>query len=127
MYDLSAAEKQIYAANCLEVFVRHFKIEDASVETLLAHLKRAGESDFGKWEREGAILPLNGRGDARPLGLEEKVPMDIQQDFFKLIDFVVEVGIVDSYGENSMLPLNFLDGAVEILRIHGVLPPKLDY
>jgi len=53
--------------------------------------------------------------------------MNIRQDFFKLIDFVVEIGIVDSYGEDSMLPLKFLNDAVGILRTHGVSLPKFGF
>lgn len=76
--DWSNARRQIYAAKCLEAFTRHFGVEDVSVEMLLAHLKKIGELDFGKWERAGAILPLNGRGDAKPSGLEEKIPSNIR-------------------------------------------------
>lgn len=125
--DWSNARRQIYAAKCLEAFARHFGVEDVSVEMLLAHLKKIDELDFGKWERAGAILPLNGRGDAKPSGLEEKIPSNIRSDFFKLVDFVVEIGIVDSYGERSMLPLKFLNDSIEILQAHSVSVPKQDF
>lgn len=122
--ELSTIAKQIYGAQCLEAFVRALNIKHPAVEILISHLKAVGDFSFKDWERKGALLPLNGRGDEIPSDLLNEVPDGIRQDFFRLIDSAVEIGIVDAYGESSGLPLKFLHQVIEMLRIYKIPLPR---
>ncbi|MET3493396.1 hypothetical protein [Variovorax boronicumulans] len=115
--------RQLYGVACLEAFVKKFDIEHPSINALLLHLRALEGSDFTTWEREGASLSLNGRGDMPPADLLKNLPKGLEQDFLSLVDSVVEIGIVEAYGEESALPLNFLQKAVEILSSHKVPLP----
>ena len=125
--DLSAIEKQLYGVRCLEAFVRTYEIQHPSVDRLLDHLKSIGEYSFGRWERAGALLALNGRGDPAPSDLIEELPEDLRPDFLRLVDSVVEIGMVDAYAVDSISPLQFLLQAVAILEVHEVPLPALDF
>jgi len=121
--DLSAIEKQLYGVRCLEAFVRTYEIQHPSVDRLLDHLKSIGEYSFGRWERAGALLALNGRGDPAPSDLIEELPEDLRPDFLRF----VEIGMVDAYAVDSISPLQFLLQAVAILEVHEVPLPALDF
>ncbi|MET3917154.1 hypothetical protein ABID97_003936 [Variovorax sp. OAS795] len=125
--DLSAIEKQLYGVRCLEAFVQTYEIQHPSVDRLLDHLRSIGGYSFGRWERAGALLPLNGRGDPAPSDLIEELPEDLRPDFLRLVDSVVEIGMVDAYAVDSISPLRFLLQAVAILEVHEVPLPALDF
>ncbi|WP_200877999.1 hypothetical protein [Burkholderia paludis] len=80
---------------------------------------------MAEWDSRGTLLDLNGRGDPMPDSLKDMLHGEDLCDFLILVDNVVEVGIVDLYGERTDLPLRFLDEAMCILEGSSISLPDL--
>ncbi|GKW26341.1 hypothetical protein PEC311524_39350 [Pectobacterium carotovorum subsp. carotovorum] len=102
---LSPRDLQRYASACLQAYCDAKLIRHPSIEALIAHLNDYPESgSLVEWERKGALLPLNGRGDDIPRDLALSIAPQDREAFSALVDGVVEVGIVDMYGAPTTLP-----------------------
>ncbi|MEQ9930149.1 hypothetical protein LOZ86_19165 [Pectobacterium parvum] len=97
-----------------------------AIDALIAHLNRYPESgSLVEWERNGVLLPLNGRGDEIPQDLTLSIsPQDIE-DFTYLVDTTVEVGIVDMYGTPTTLPVEFVGKIAMILSQNNIYLPEI--
>lgn len=126
LHELSPRDLQRYAAACLRAYCAEKLIRHSSVDALLAHLNGYPESgSLIEWERKGALLPLNGRGDDMPRDLAQSIaPQDIEE-FSSLVDSVVEVGIVDMYGTPTTLPVEFVGKITMILSQNDIDLPEL--
>ncbi|MFJ4143259.1 hypothetical protein [Pseudomonas sp. NPDC089734] len=123
---LSARDLQLYASKCLQTYCNAKLIRHESIDELIAHLVSHPESgNLGEWERNGALLALNGRGDEMPPDLAASIPVQDIEEFSYLVDCVVEVGIVDMYGAPTDLPLGFVDKAVSVLSKNNIELPAL--
>ena len=121
---LSISDKQVYAALCLHRFCKAKGIEHPSIDELVDHLISIKiSSSPADWECKGAALALCGRGDPLPESLAELLPEDVVEDFVHMVEFVVEVGLVDMYGALTTQPMDFLMRCVSILDAHGVERP----
>ncbi|MEQ9884571.1 hypothetical protein ABRP83_20675 [Pectobacterium brasiliense] len=123
---LSPRDLQRYAAACLRAYCDAKLIRHPSLDALLAHLNRYPESgSLVEWERKGALLPLNGRGDTMPRDLALSIaPQDIEE-FTYLVDGAVEVGIVDMYGAPTALPVELAGKITLILSKNSIDLPTL--
>lgn len=123
---MTIAEKQDYAACCLSEYCEHFGISDERIDKLVSHLRNMKTaSNLPKWENEGAMLALAGRGDCLPTDLEDKIPLSKKDEFVELLEATVEVGIVDLYGEETNLPYSFLMKSISVLIHNKIQLPKL--
>lgn len=123
---LSNRELLAYAALCLHQFCRAKQIEHPCIDELIEHLLTMLISDtLDGWERKLAGLDLSGDGDPIPAELEALIPGDILDDFCRLVDYVVEVGVGDMYAASSEGPLNDLLRCLEILDANGVERPDV--
>ncbi|AZK61254.1 hypothetical protein D5073_05535 [Pectobacterium versatile] len=122
---LSPRELQRYASACLQAYCNAKLIQHPSIGALIAHLNHYPESgSLAEWERKGALLPLNGRGDDIPQDLILSIsPQDIET-FSYLVDVVVEVGIVDMYGAPTTLPAEFVTKIALILSKNNIDLPE---
>lgn len=124
--NLSNRELQAYGALCLYRFCSEKHIKHPHIDELLEHLlKMLISSDLAAWERHGAGLELSARGDPIPADVEKLVAADILSDFHRLVEFVVEVGIIDMYAKSTDRPLNHLLRCLEILDATGVQRPDV--
>lgn len=106
-------------------FCQENSLQHPSIDLLIAHLNSIENAqNIAQWEHEGALLPLNGRGDPIPKELEALLSKDIKNDFLHLVDYTVEVGIVDLYGAPSDLPIQFIEKIIIILEKHNITLPK---
>ncbi|MCL6360956.1 hypothetical protein EXT49_13110 [Pectobacterium polaris] len=123
---LSPRELQRYASACLQAYCHAKLIQHPAIDALIAHLNRYPESgSLVEWERKGALLPLNGRGDEMPQDLTLSIsPQDIEA-FSYLVDTTVEVGIVDMYGTPTTLPVEFIGKIAIILSQNHIDLPEL--
>jgi hypothetical protein len=95
----------VVGAILLERFCAHHRIGHGSIDELVEHLwTLATAEDVPEWERHGAALALTGRGDVPPAGLREACPDVEWSVFVRLVENVVEIGIVDLYGQNTKRP-----------------------
>ncbi|EMN5131464.1 hypothetical protein LGM58_21580 [Burkholderia contaminans] len=119
--------KQLYASLCLRRYCEAKGISHPAIDALLNHLDSIVSSrSLVEWDSRGALLDLNGRGDPMPDDLKDALSSsDLINEFSNLVDSVVEVGIVDLYGEKTDLPLRFLDRAMSILDRNGISLPDL--
>lgn len=123
----STRELQAYGATCLAKFCAETGIYSSSLFVLIDHLLLIlTSSDLPAWEAEGATLELAGRGDPLPDDLARSIPRDLALDFRRLVEYVVEIGLVDMYGRQTDLPLNFLLASCDILKAHDIEPPLLE-
>lgn len=123
---LSNRELQACGALCLHRFCSAKHISHPNIDELVEHLlTMLVSTDLVGWERKGAGLELSGRGDPVPAELETLVPDDIFGDFHRLVEFVVEVGIVDMYAKSTEKPLNHLLRCLEILDANGIERPDV--
>lgn len=118
---LSTQEMQIYAAKCLDNYCLHYNIEDDSIDYLIEHLYAMKEFDnLTRWEGIGAKLELSGRGDPLPHQLILKIPKSLITEFQKLVDFTVEVGLIDIYGSDTDKPALYLNKCIDILISNNI-------
>ena len=124
---ISIREMQAYGAACLVKFCSSRGIESPHVSLLVRHLlDLMTSSDLPDWESKGAVLELSGRGDPIPDALLNVIRSSDLEDFSRLVDSVVEVGLVDMYGAETRQPLRFLNLAREILGGIGLTPPSIE-
>lgn len=124
--ECSVRDLQRYAATCLEAYCQGKGIRHCAVDALIRHLK--DYPDRGSvlaWERAGALLALNGRGDDWPQDLVALIPPSETEAFSSLVDSAVEVGLVDLFGESTDLPVTFVRKITSILRGQSIDLPDL--
>lgn len=113
----SVRDLQLYAAACLEAYCLSKGIAHPAVDDLVKHLEGYPEKDhLLAWERAGAQLALNGRGDDLPQSLVALLAPEDCEGFSSLVDSAVEVGMVDLYGGATDLPVMFLHKITALLR-----------
>lgn len=126
LFNLSPRDLQLYASKLLHAYCAAKSIQHVAVDELIAHLNNFPEGrDFAEWEKKGAILPLNGRGDDMPQELSQSILSQDIDDFCHIVDSAVEVGIVDAYGAPSELPVKFIEKIASILRKNHIDIPRL--
>jgi hypothetical protein len=124
---MSIRERQAFAALCLAKFCEVNQIIHNSIKKLISHLMSILViEDLAEWESKGAYLELSGRGDPLPQSLEAIVTSSIIDEFTHLVECVVEVGLVDMYGESSELSLKFLIKCIDILKNNNIELPSTD-
>ncbi|WP_157654507.1 hypothetical protein [Burkholderia ubonensis] len=122
----SSEDKQLYASLCLRRYCESKGISHPAIDALLDHLNSMASSrSLAEWDSQGALLDLNGRGDPIPDGIKDMLSSDDLIEFSNLVDSVVEVGIIDLYGEKTDLPLRFLDKVMCILERNDIYIPEL--
>ncbi|MHC5785643.1 hypothetical protein A1395_01145 [Pseudomonas protegens] len=113
----SVRDLQLYAAACLEAYCLSKGIAHPAVDDLLKHLENYPEKDrLLAWDRAGAQLALNGRGDDLPQSLVALIAPEDIEAFSSIVDSAVEVGMVDLYGGATDLPVIFMGKITAILR-----------
>ena len=130
--EVSWDKKQTLAAKCLEKYCDNYCIKDDSINKLLEHLysmEKYNSCDeyynLATWERNGAILELPGRGDPLPKHLEEKIPKEKIQEFNLLVDYTVEVGLCNIYGQQDDKPYEYLIKCINVLEINSIKLPDI--
>jgi hypothetical protein len=114
--DFNVRHAQVLSAICLIELSEAFGLHDESVKKLISHmLDLVSESDLGAWDMRGAELEIAGRGDPLPERIIEQLGRDRFEDYFRLIENAVEVGIHDLYGAPTGRPKQFLRTCIEIL------------
>jgi hypothetical protein len=124
---MSTREMQAYGVACLVKFCAVKKITSPYLSELLEHLLNLLTcADLTAWEAGGSRLALAGRGDPLPEDLSREISPDNLEPFRRLVEHVVEIGLVDMYGAETSQPLQFLNRTQEILRSTGISPPSVD-
>ncbi|WP_420552090.1 hypothetical protein [Tenacibaculum aiptasiae] len=119
---LNKREKQAIGALAVKLFCDKYFIEDHKITELLNHLLLLlKSSNLMEWEEKGFEIAITGRGDELPNDLINKIPKELFKDFYKLIDRVIEIGIVDLYGDDTEFPDKFLISSINILKSHNIL------
>ena len=118
---------QVYAAVCLRNYCRHKGIWHQSINDLIQHLVSLMTAKYlPDWERRGTLLAVVGRGGPLPEGVVEIVDAGDLKDFSELIEFCVEVGIVDMYGAHTNKPFEFMEICIDILTKNNIKLPPAD-
>jgi hypothetical protein len=116
---------QLYASTLLQTYCTAKSFQHCAINDLIAHLNNYPENHtLSEWEKMGALLPLNGRGDDMPSDLNESIPTQDIEDFCQILDSAVEVGIVDLYGAPTDLPLKFIEKMSLILSRNKIDLPQ---
>ncbi len=122
----SVRDLQLYAAGCLEAYCKGKGLRHPSIDDLLKHLNGYPETDdLPAWDRAGASLVLNGRGDELPHDLIALMSPQEIEAFSSIVDSAVEVGIVDLYGGSTELPVIFARKITSMLRRNAIDVPDL--
>lgn len=122
---LSPRDLQLYASKLLEAYCKAKSFQHTAINDLVAHLNNYPEDrNLSEWEKMGALLPLNGRGDDMPSDLSESIPSQDFEDFCQIVDSAVEVGIVDLYGAPTDLPVKFIEKISLILSRNKINLPR---
>jgi hypothetical protein len=123
---LSPRDFQRYASKLLRAYCEAKSIRHEAIDELTAHLDSFPDGGgLAVWEKKGALLPLNGRGDDMPSDLEQSIPSQVIDDFRRVIDCAVEVGIVDIYGAPTDSPVKFIEKISSIVRKNDIDFPQL--
>lgn len=122
---MTTQQKQVFAAKCFSKYCEEKGITHKFIDELIEHLISIENfENIVDWERKGGQLQLTGRGDELPKSLNSIVSLKDRSTFIELIDTVVEVGIVDMYGEETEKPRLFLVKCIDILKKNKVSIPK---
>lgn len=125
--DLSTREMQAYGALCLHRFCAAKRIKHPYIDELIQHLLSILVLDkLDGWERHGAALKLSGRGEPVPPELTAQLAENAREDFARLVDFVVEIGITDMYAKSSREPLDNLYRCLAILDENQIERPAVN-
>lgn len=117
----SNREKQIIGAISILFFCEKYSIYHKSIGELVEHLFEILISEnLPQWDQDGLKIDIIGRGELLPEKLDEIIKPELKNDFSKLIEFVIEIGIVDLFGANTNYPSLFLKNALEILIKHNI-------
>ncbi len=120
----SIRQLQLYAAACLAVYCERKGIAHPSIDELIKHLEGyPPKGDLLAWERAGALLALNGRGDDWPQELVALIASEEVEAFSCIVDSAVEVGMVDLYGGSTEMPLAFLGKITSLLHRNAIELP----
>lgn len=123
---LSPAALQRYASRLLKTYCEAKSIRHSAIEKLIAHLDDFPEcGGLTDWEREGATLPLNGRGDDMPPDLFQSISSQDIDDFRVIVDCAVEVGLVDMYAARTEFPIRLIERISSIFFESSIDLPKL--
>lgn len=115
--NLNIRQLQACAALCLRDYCQSMEIKHIEIDNLVSHLFRILLSDdLPTWEGAGACLAISGRGDLLPEYIEQIVPPQCLDEFHRLVEYSIEVGIVDMYGAPTGQPFKFLNKILEILN-----------
>ena len=127
--NLSWVQKQLFASKCLQCYCEYYFIKDNTINELLEHLDSMNEyenkyKNLAAWERNGAKLELNGRGDPLPQKLLEKIPNGKINEFNEILEYAVETGLGDMYAANSNKPHEYLMKCIKILENNKLKIPE---
>ncbi|POA46546.1 hypothetical protein C1893_19570 [Pseudomonas sp. MPR-ANC1] len=124
--NLSPAALQRHASRLLHTYCEAKFIRHGAIEKLIAHLDSFPEcGGLTDWERKGATLPLNGRGDNMPPDLLHCISSQDIDDFRVIVDCAVEVGLVDMYSTPTEHPIKFIEMICLILSRNNIALPRL--
>jgi len=124
--ELNTRQLQVYGAICLWKFCDIFNIHHKDIDILIKHLMSICiVDDLSTWEENGTIINITGRGDALPNDIVSIIPKNLLKGFTRLIEYSIEIGIVDMYGDNTELPLIFLKKCTDILSEHNIMTPDI--
>lgn len=113
---MSIAQRQIFAAECFLKFCSEKRIYHKSIDELVDHLfSIESYNNLVEWERKGADLDLQGRGVEIPKQVLEIIPARDLNSFCELLEYTVELGIVDLYGATTQDSFLFSKKCVSIL------------
>lgn len=114
-------EKQAIGAISILFFCEKYLIYHKSIGELVEHLFEILISEnLPKWDQDGLKMDIIGRGELLPEKVDEIIKPELKNDFFQLIEFVIEIGVVDLFGENTNYPNLFLKKAFDILKKHSI-------
>lgn len=114
-------QKQAVGALALLRFCEEYSIHYKGIKELIDHLFQILISDdLPNWEAEGLKLEIIGRGEPLPKKLDSILNLKIVEDFYRLIDNVIEIGIIDLYGANTNAPYDYMCKTLDILAKHNI-------
>lgn len=124
---LSIRQLQLYAAVCLRIYCNSRGISHAAIDELISHLFDLSiAKSLPDWEQRGLKLEIIGRGEPIPESVMAIVPDSDRRSFSELVEYSVEVGIVDIYGATTELPYKFACECLSILEGTGISKPSLE-
>lgn len=124
--EFNVRQLQAYAALCLLRFCKNFEIKDAAINELFHHLIQIlSVNNLSSWEQYGANILITGRGDPIPERITQIINPDILKSFILLVEYCVEVGIVDMYGGATNQPMQFVEKCIAILRDYDLDEPSM--
>jgi hypothetical protein len=124
---LNIRQKQAYAAVCVWYFCKYFNISHKHIDDFILHLMEILiAQDLSEWELEGSKLYITARGDELPGDIADIIPVQILIPFKEIIEYSVEVGIIDMYGAPTVQPNLYLNKCIQILKINKILLPPVD-
>lgn len=116
---------------CLLEFCKKYSISHHSLEELHSHLLSILKTEqLPIWDENGLNIEITGRGDELPDSLIELIPEELKEDFYELIDSVIEIGVVNLYGQINDLPFIFLTKSLSIINkhnIHLIIPDTINH
>ena len=127
MRDLTVREMQAFAAICLWKYCRTLGIQHRHIDELFQHLIGILTTEhLTVWNQQGSLLEIAGRGDSLSAEVLSCVPLEHHDSFSRLVEWVVEVGIVDLFGAPTEQPAYFVSMCTKILQDTHVEVPRID-
>lgn len=119
---LSIREKQALGALCILSFCKECNIKYIGVSELCNHLlSLLITENLMNWNNNGLTLNIIGRGEPFPEELNTILPYHLKDVFYDLVDNVIEIGIVDLFGEFTDYPNKFLTKALNIVKEQKII------
>jgi hypothetical protein len=128
LMSLNVRKMQFYGALCLWRFGKKINFLPDSVMKLVNHLTLIlCSTDLPKWEERGRFLRIAGRGDPLLDEVIKQAPENYLSDLSSLVEFSIEIGIVDMYGADTNAPSEFLSKSIDILNKRDIPLPDAKY
>lgn len=121
--NLNVRKMQFYGALCLWRFGKAINFLPDSILELADHLTSIlCAADLPKWEERAGRLQITS-GDPLPDEVIKHAPENYLSDLSRLIEFSIEIGIVDMYGADTSAPSTFLSKCINILNARNIPLP----
>jgi hypothetical protein len=119
--DKNNREKQGIGAICILLFCNRYSIFYKGISELVEHLfSMLTSENLPEWNKNGLKIEIVARGDSLPNELDVLININLKKDFFEMVDNVVEIGIIDMFGNDTNYPSVFLNKTLSILKKHNI-------
>jgi len=125
--DLSTRALQFIGGGLFSRYCDAIGVHHPAVDELIAYIDAIAQSpDLYVWGENLSLLDVHGLGDLPPPEIAAELPYEIDGEFYRAVEFLVEIYMADHMGAVTQDPQRFTHELLAIVSKHGVSLPDLN-